>query len=162
IGVDNDFPVIRASASPLANNSGWNNTNVLVTFSCTDATSGVASCPAPVNATLEGAGQVITGQAVDKAGNIIPSPQITVAIDKTPPVVTISSPALGAVVSTSTITVSGNASDLLSGVTSVSCNGVAAALTGSSFSCSQSLVAGTNKIQVQAIDTAGNSSSAIT
>ncbi len=238
IGVDNDFPVIRASASPLANNSGWNNTNVLVTFTCADATSGVASCPAPVNATLEGAGQVITGQAVDKAGNIIPSPQITVAIDKTPPtifananpapnpagwnntdvtikylcadalsgvavcpdavvittegraqsvarsvadlagntsstgsvvnldktppVVTISSPALGAVVSTSTITVSGNASDLLSGVTSVSCNGVAAALTGSSFSCSQSLVAGTNKIQVQAIDTAGNSSSAIT
>jgi hypothetical protein len=44
----------------------------------------------------------------------------------------------------------------------VNCNGVAAALTGGSFSCSQTLVEGTNKIQVQAIDAAGNSSSAIT
>jgi glucodextranase-like protein len=238
LGIDNDFPSIKASASPLANDGGWNNSSVLVTFTCTDATSGVASCPAPVSATLEGAGQVITGQAVDKAGNITPSPRITVSIDKTPPtiianaspapnpagwnntdvtikyscadalsgiaacpdsvvittegrrqsvarsvadlagntastgsvvnldktppVVTISSPAPGSVVSTSTITVSGNASDLLSGVASVNCNGVAAALTGGSFSCSQTLVAGTNKIQVQAIDAAGNSSSAIT
>ena len=239
LGIDNDFPSIKASASPRPNDSGWNNGNVLVTFTCTDATSGIASCPAPVTASLEGAGQVITAQAVDKAGNITPSPSVTVSIDKTPPtiianvspapnpagwnntnvtikyscadvlsgiaacpdsvvvttegsrqsvagsvsdlagntastgpvvvnldktppVITISSPAPGSVVSTSTITVSGNASDLLSGVASVNCNGVAAALTGGSFSCSQTLVAGTNKIQVQAIDAAGNSSSAIT
>ena len=48
IGVDNDLPTITAAATPSANVNGWNNTDVTVTFTCDDATSGVASCPAPV------------------------------------------------------------------------------------------------------------------
>src|SRR5215470_11664557 len=47
IGVDNDLPTITATVSPSPNAAGWNNTNVTVTFVCSDATSGVASCTAP-------------------------------------------------------------------------------------------------------------------
>ena len=84
IGVDNDPPVIHATASPTANAAGWNNSNVTVTFTCSDATSGVAVCPAPVLVSAEGANQVISGQAVDKAGNTA-STSVTLNIDKTPP-----------------------------------------------------------------------------
>src|SRR5947207_8213199 len=48
IGVDNDPPVIHATASPTANAAGWNNSNVTITFACSDATSGVAVCPVPI------------------------------------------------------------------------------------------------------------------
>src|SRR5437899_7298753 len=47
IGTDNDLPTITAHADPPANASGWNNTNVAVTFTCSDATSGIASCTGP-------------------------------------------------------------------------------------------------------------------
>src|SRR5262245_38557812 len=48
IGIDNDPPTIAASVNPLPNTSGWNNANVTVSFTCSDAISGVASCPEPV------------------------------------------------------------------------------------------------------------------
>ncbi len=237
IGIDNDPPVITAVASPAANAARWNNSAVTVAFACSDATSGVAICPAPVTVGTEGAAQVITGQAVDRAGNTAsasvtlnidgtapfisaassPAPNAAgwnntdvtltftcfdglsgvvlcpgtelvntegggqsitqsvadvagnsasatamIRLDKTPPVVTITSPTAGAVLSTSTITVKGTVTDALSGVTTVNCGGSMATLSGSTFSCSQSLVPGTNSIQVQASDAAGNSSSATT
>ena len=56
-------------SAPSPNGNGWHNTDVTVTFTCSDALSGVASCPAPITVTAEGAGQVVTGTAVDKAGN---------------------------------------------------------------------------------------------
>ena len=237
LGIDNDPPGITAAVNPLVNPGGWNNTSVVVTFTCTDATSGVASCPAPVTVSTDGANQVISGQAVDKAGNTAsasvtlkidktpptmaaaakpapnaagwnnsdvtityvcsdalsgmascPDPALVntegrgqpitesaidvaansasattlINLDKTPPVVRISSPAAGAVVNTSTITVSGNVNDALSGVAAVKCGGTPATLSGSTFSCSQSLAPGTNSIQVQAFDVAGNSIQAAT
>ena len=48
IGVDNDRPLITASLSPPANAAGWNNTDVRVSFTCADATSGIARCPGPI------------------------------------------------------------------------------------------------------------------
>lgn len=69
IGVDNDPPVIVPEISPSPNAAGWNNTNVTVSFTCSDATSDVASCPDPVTVSAEGAGQNVTGTATDKAGN---------------------------------------------------------------------------------------------
>ena len=49
-----------------------------------------------------------------------------------------------------------------SGVASVSCNGAAAQLTGSGFTCNASLRTGADTISVTATDAAGNSASAST
>src|SRR5260221_8646665 len=39
VGLDNEPPIITAKASPAPNAAGWNNTNVTVTLTCTDAIS---------------------------------------------------------------------------------------------------------------------------
>jgi hypothetical protein len=87
VNIDKTPPTIAASASKNPNAYGWNNTDVTVTFTCSDALSGVASCPSPVTVTTEGAGQVITATAVDKAGNSSTA-AATLNIDKTPPTIT--------------------------------------------------------------------------
>ena len=86
IGVDNDLPVLVATANPGRNVNDWNNSNVVVTFACADATSGIASCTSPVTASTEGADQVVSGQAVDRAGNVA-STTIKVSIDKGVPAI---------------------------------------------------------------------------
>jgi hypothetical protein len=86
-GVDNDPPKIKAIPSPSPNAAGWNNTDVTVSFICSDDKSGIQSCPGPVTVTTEGAGQVITGTAVDNVGNTA-SASVTLNIDKTPPTIT--------------------------------------------------------------------------
>ena len=159
VGTDNDNPTITASAVPPPNANGWNNTDVTVTFTCADATSGIATCPAPVTVTTEGAGQVVSGTAFDLAGNSA-STSVTVNVDKTAPAVQIDSPADGAMVPSSPVTVSGTATDALSGIASVQCNGTAATLTGPSFSCAVPIVAGSNTITVEARDAAGNAATA--
>jgi hypothetical protein len=66
-------PTITGSASPAANANGWNNKAVTVSFTCNDATSGIATCTAPQ--TLgEGANQAVSGTATDKAGNTASTP----------------------------------------------------------------------------------------
>src|SRR5262249_41820934 len=47
IGVDNDLPTITVTATPPPNAAGWNKTDVTVSFSCTDATSEIATCSGP-------------------------------------------------------------------------------------------------------------------
>lgn len=89
IGTDDVPPVITASVSPAANAADWNNTDVVVTFTCQDALSGIAQCPAPKTVSAEGADQKITGTATDKAGNNALA-EVTLNIDKTPPTITAS------------------------------------------------------------------------
>src|SRR5258707_3826224 len=97
IGVDNDPPTIQATVSPAPNAAGWNNSNVTVTFTCADATSGVANCPSPITVTTEGANQTVSGTAVAAAGTTA-SPSLATSLDKTPPTISITSPANGATV----------------------------------------------------------------
>src|SRR5579859_8291363 len=47
-GVDSDVPMISALVQPPANSFGWNRSTVAVTFTCSDKTSGIASCTSPV------------------------------------------------------------------------------------------------------------------
>ncbi len=85
-GTDNVRPGITATPAPLANNAGWNRTNVKVDFSCTDSGSGVAFCPPSNTVTTEGRGQVVSGTAVDYAGNRSTA-TVTLNIDKKSPTI---------------------------------------------------------------------------
>lgn len=152
-------PTITGLSAPTPNPAGWNNSNVTVNFTCMDVIVGIASCSSPVPVTTEGADQIITGTAVNREG-VSSSVSVTINLDKTPPTVAINSPATGISVNTPSLLVTGTATDALSGVASAICQGAAATLTASNFSCTVSLVPGTNTITVQATDKAGNTATA--
>ena len=84
VGIDNDPPTIVAIVSPPPNAAGWNRTDVTVSFQCSDAATGIASCPGPVMVSDEGADQVVEGIAVDRVG-LTSTARVTVNLDKTPP-----------------------------------------------------------------------------
>jgi len=88
ISLDKTLPEISASIEPLANAAGWNNTTVVVTFTCNDALSGIESCTDPVTLEVEGNNQVVTGIATDRAGNTNYT-SVVVKIDKTQPDVSV-------------------------------------------------------------------------
>lgn len=158
ISLDKTPPTITSSASPAANTAGWNNTDVTVNFICSDALSGVAACAAAQTVNTQGANQIVSGSGTDVAGNVA-SATATINLDKTPPTLAISSPSDGATVSAAALTVTGTASDSLSGITAVTCNGIAATVQTGSFGCALTLVAGLNPIHVIATDVAGNTTS---
>ncbi|TMF86346.1 MAG: Neogenin, partial [Chloroflexi bacterium] len=86
IEVDQTPPTIGYSLDELPNGAGWLNHDVKVTFTCGDATSGIASCPDPQTVSVEAAGEVATGTALDNAGNKA-SVSVTINLDKTPPTI---------------------------------------------------------------------------
>jgi hypothetical protein len=87
IKIDKTPPTVVATVSPAPNAAGWNNTNATVTFTGTDALSGIASCTAPVVVSTEGTTSV-SGTCTDVAGNVSAPVTVVVKIDKTPPVTT--------------------------------------------------------------------------
>jgi len=155
INIDETQPVIHITTSPAPNAAGWNKTDVNVTFTCSDSLSGVASCPTATTVSTEGAGQDVSATAFDKAGNSATA-HATLNIDKTAPALAITSPADGAILETSSVQVTGTASDALSGIASVTCNGITAVFDGASFNCSVPLSFGSNAITVSTTDVAGN------
>ena len=98
IGEDSVVPTITASVNPVSNSAGWHKSDVVVSFQCDDVTSGIATCPEPTTVTAEGAAQVISGTAVDNAGNQA-STSVTINLDLTAPIIQITSPLAGAVLS---------------------------------------------------------------
>ena len=155
VKLDKTPPAISATSSPAANAAGWNNTNTTLNFNCTDSVSGIASCPAAVVVSAEGVDQINSANAQDLAGNVTNTSKI-VRVDKTPPTLTVTSPLDGANVFSTQTSVTGTFSDTLSGAGSITCNGLAAQLSGSGFSCDVSVGTGTSTITVQAADAAGN------
>ena len=89
INIDKTDPSITSSRSPLANINGWNNTDVSVSFFCSDALSGLEAGSPTGDATLtsEGAGQSVTGTCVDRAGNSAQDSVSDINIDRTDPVI---------------------------------------------------------------------------
>jgi hypothetical protein len=83
---------------------------------------------------------------------------VTVNLDKTPPGLGVTSPGNGAKVFASPASLAGTVSDSLSGLASVTCNGVPATVNGTSFSCGVPVITGPNSILVSATDVAGNTS----
>jgi large repetitive protein len=148
-------PTISASKTPAPNGSGWNNSPVTVTFTCTAGGLTIASCTGPQVISTDGASQVITGTATDSAGDTATA-SVTISLDRTIPTLSVSSPADGASLSSSPTTVSGTLTDALSGASGVTCDGTAATLSSGSFSCNISLNVGVNVVVVRGTDVAGN------
>jgi FG-GAP repeat protein len=94
---DTTAPSIVASRTPAANAKGWNNTSVTVSFSCSDAQSGVKSCSAATTLAVDGANQSVTGTAVDMAGNSASVTVTGISIDKSAPLVSVTGVVAGKV-----------------------------------------------------------------
>jgi hypothetical protein len=109
-------PTIIASVSSVANANGWRASPVTVSFTCTDATSGIASCSEPL--TLgEGASQSAAGAAADNAGNTASSEVTGINVDVTPPVVSVTGVTENALYTRDAVPMAGcTTSDTLSGV----------------------------------------------
>ncbi len=69
INIDSTAPTIALTTEPEANAAGWHQGAVTVTFECTDALSGVASCPDPAELIDQGAALTVPVAASDLAGN---------------------------------------------------------------------------------------------
>ena len=85
IKLDKQTPSVTGSRNPAANANGWNNTDVIVSFICSDAVSGIKSCSGPTTKTANGANQSVTGTAVDNADNSATATVGNIDIDKTAP-----------------------------------------------------------------------------
>ncbi len=118
---DHTQPTITAKLSTDANAAGWHNENITVSFQCQDNESGIASCTEPVLLDKEGANQVITGTAIDRAGNIA-SVSVTLNLDKTSPILSDYQPSDGDTLPTPEINLTGKVDDTLSGMGTVTCD----------------------------------------
>jgi hypothetical protein len=152
---DDTAPSITPVFTPAQNDAHWNNSEVTVSFVCTDTESGVQTCPAPITVSDEGIHQIDSGPATDKAGNSA-SITVTVNVDMTQPDLVITSPADAAVVHQTSAQLSGTVVDSLSGLTSVTCNGFPVNFSTGLFTCNLSLNEGLNSIPMSAMDNAGN------
>jgi len=154
--IDKVKPVISGSRTPAANANGWNNTDVVVSFSCTDSGgSGIdTNTVAGATVTAEGAGQSVTntGACTDKAGNTADFATLSgIHIDKTTPSVSlVGGPANGGTYYFGFVPAAPtcSASDTLSG------------LDGSCSVSGYSNAIGTHTVSTSATDKAGNSANA--
>lgn len=92
-----------------------------------------------------------------------PGSALTIVVegkDEMPPDITITSPVNGACLNTPFITVTGNASDSISWIQSVTVNGTNARLAGETYTSDILLTEGQNTVTATATDTAGNSHTA--
>lgn len=140
-------PTIAFVSRTPANAAGWNNSDVVVTWNCTDATSGAVNASVNQTVSSEGSNQSSTGTCDDNAGLTASDTQAGINIDKT-------APSLNPVVSPNPVVLNGSASvssganDSLSGLASESCGSLNTSSVGSkSVSCS-------------ATDNAGNTANA--
>jgi hypothetical protein len=87
IKLDKTAPSINGTKSPAPNANDWNNTDVTVSFTCSDALSGIKSCTGggSVVVSTEGANQSVPGTAVDNADNTNNGGVTGINIDKTAP-----------------------------------------------------------------------------
>lgn len=118
INIDLTLPTITAAAVPAPNTHGWNNSDVTVSFGCSDALSGVDNCTPPVTLSGEGAGQTVPGSVTDKADNANSTTSAAIDIDKTAPTIagSISPEPNGAGWNNTAVTVTFDCSDALSGI----------------------------------------------
>jgi hypothetical protein len=145
--VDTTAPTITGARAPAANGAGWNNTSVVVTFTCADSGSGIASCTSPVTLSAEGAAQSATGTATDRASNSTSTTVSGISIDRTKPVITYAGNA-GAYTIDQTVVIVCHVSDALSGLATSTCPSL--------NQPAYTLPLGVNTLTASATDVAGN------
>ncbi len=69
VKIDSIAPTIFGTATTSANANGWYNTTVTIHWTCSDALSGIATCPVDQTISTEGTNQTVSGTAIDAAGN---------------------------------------------------------------------------------------------
>lgn len=127
INIDLTPPAVSASRASAANDAGWYKAPLVVSFTATDALSGVAAdaCDAPVTVSSEGAGQSVSGSCRDLAGNNGSGTVFGISLDLTAPsAAAVVTPAANGAGWHKTIpTVSFEGSDAMSGSGVASCSG---------------------------------------
>lgn len=145
--LDKTAPTISASVSTQPNAAGWYNYNSTLYYTCDDSVSGIASngCPSPQQFSQEGAAVLSSAlTATDNAGNVSqPSNTITLNIDKTAPVLSVTMPP-SLLFLNATHNFNLSASDTLSGIASQSCGAISTS------------TLGTRTVTCSATDRAGN------
>lgn len=151
VGRDATPPAINGIRSPGPNAAGWNHTDVVVSFTCSDDTSGIATCPGSTTVIAEGANQIVSATAFDNAGNEASATVSGISIDKNGPVITVPGALAAEATSAagSVVTYSASASDDLSGTGAPTCSPAS----GSTFAL------GTTAVTCTATDLADNSAS---
>jgi hypothetical protein len=82
--IDKTAPAVTATPTRAADSNGWYNHALAVTFSGTDATSGIASCSNGSYAGPDNGSASVSGSCTDKAGNV-GTAALPFAYDGTPP-----------------------------------------------------------------------------
>lgn len=159
LSIDRVPPIVTSITEPLPNDAGWNNEPVTVMFACSDALSGVASCALPVTFSVDGAGQIATGVGTDVAGNTA-STDASANVDQSAPTVEVTFPPHDVTQHTPDLTLIGNVSEDVSGLSGVTCNGAAAIVSEGTFECASTLPEGPSTIVVEGIDLADNTATA--
>lgn len=148
--VDTTNPIITFKGRTPANSNDWNNSDVTVTWDCTDSGSGVVASTVSNTVSTEGANQSATGTCTDNAGNSASDTVSGINIDKTAPTVSlVGGPANGGTYYYSYVPAAPtcSASDVLSG------------LDGACSVSGYSNAIGTHTVTASATDLAGNSAS---
>jgi hypothetical protein len=143
INIDTTGPHISfVSRTPAANVYGWNNTNVIVSWNCSDAISGVVNPSESQTVTTEGQNQSSIRTCEDNAGNVTSDTQTGISIDTTAPILSpIFSP--NPVFLNGTATATPNATDTLSGIATESCAATSTATIGNkTVACTATDIAG--------------------
>ena len=152
---DTTPPTITGSRAPAANANGWNNGDVVVSFTCADEPggSGVASVSGPTTLSANGAGQSVTGTCTDNAGNSASATVSGMNIDRTVPIVSYAGNAVTYTLGQA-VSITCTAADALSGIASSTC----ANTSGPAWSFG----AGAHTLSATATDRAGNTGSGST
>lgn len=148
LSIDKTAPVVTPTFNN-ANINGWNSTDVVVGFTCSDLLSGIAICPSAVHFTSEGDNQVIllAGRtATDRAGNTAVATIPPVRIDLTAPTIVYAGPQTYDV--NDTVAITCVAADALSGIASSTCTNISGPAYLFAF--------GSNIVTSTATDKAGN------
>lgn len=150
VSIDETPPSLIGAATSNPNGAGWYRTPVTVSFTCSDALSGIATCPAAITLSGDGTGQSASGTALDAADNAAWANVSGINVDQVAPTVTITTPANSASYTVGqAVTAAYSCSDALSGVDS--CVGTVA--NGAAIDTATS---GSKSFVVTATDRAGN------